>query len=709
MLSKRIIIGLSFFCLAQAHAQEASRGAVTDSTPRAETVAAKESQTRLKELTVTERRPTTAASSETIRARDYELRPHTTTQEILNNLPGLVASQHAGGGKAMQYFLRGFDNDHGTDIALFVDGVPVNMVSHAHGQGYADLNFLIPEIVDRVEFSKGPYFVQWGDLANSGAVNFITKENTSENSLQALGGFFNTMRYTGVVSPQIGPVQTLLASEVYFSDGPFKNPENYARYNFFGKFTLAPTADSKLSLWFSAHDGDWDASGQIPLREVHARRLDRFGSIDPTEGGKSDRQNINLVYTSTPSPQENWLVQLYGSRSKLTLFSNFTFFARDTIRGDGINQDDSRVLYGGRLRYTRFWTIGGMPTESLIGVETRNDDADVGLFRQQKRQRFAATNKVNVEERSLSGYLQQEFFLREWLRFQVGVRGDFFLFDVNNRLPASATDATRIHGHTTDGIVSPKANLIVSPFQNKPTLWRNTEFFLNFGMGYHSNDARDAVQAGGKPLARSTGSELGMRTNLWDRLDLAASLWLLDLDSELVFVGDEGVTEASGPTRRWGVDFETRYTVLPWLFADVDLSYSDPRFRTTGEAIPLAPTLLVNGGLTAIFENGFSGALRLRYLNDRPANEDRSLSARGYMLLDLILRYRWQNIEASVQVLNLADVDWRQTQFDTNSCIAREVGVDPRCPIDGTGEGVEDINFVPGYPITLRGGLTWFF
>lgn len=215
-----------------------------------------DSPTRLQELTVTERRPTTAASSETVRARDYELRPHTTTQEILNNLPGLVASQHAGGGKAMQYFLRGFDNDHGTDVALFVDGVPVNMVSHAHGQGYADLNFLIPEVVDRVEFSKGPYFAQWGDLANSGAVNFITKENAAENSLQALGGFFNTMRYTAVLSPKLGPVQTLLASEVYFSDGPFKNPENYRRYNLFGKFTLAPTPESKLTFWASTHDGD---------------------------------------------------------------------------------------------------------------------------------------------------------------------------------------------------------------------------------------------------------------------------------------------------------------------------------------------------------------------------------------------------------------------------------------------------------------------
>lgn len=200
-----------------------------------------------------------------------------------------------------------------------------------------------------------------------------------------------------------------------------------------------------------------------------------------------------------------------------------------------------------------------------------------------------------------------------------------------------------------------------------------------------------------------------MRTNLWEKLDLAAALWILDLDSELVFVGDEGATEASGPTRRWGIDFEARYSLLSWLLADLDLSYSDPRFRVTGQAIPLAPTLLMNGGLTAFFTDNFSGAVRMRYLDDRPANEDRSLTARGYFLLDVILKYRWRNVEASIQMLNLADVDWRQTQFDTNSCVRREVGVDPRCPAVGGGEGVQDINFVPGYPFTLRGGLTWFF
>jgi hypothetical protein len=675
-----------------------------DPTGQAETAT-----TQLPEITVRDRRPVSAATEQKIRERDFQLRPHNTTWEILNNLPGLIAGQHAGGGKAMQYFLRGFDNDHGTDIAIFVDGVPVNMVSHAHGQGYADLNFLIPEVVDYVDFYKGPYFAEWGDFANSGTVNLITKERAAENSLQALGGFFNTMRYTGLLSPKIGPVQTLIANEVYFSDGPYKNPENFFKYNFFGKFTIDPTPDAKLSLWTSFYTGDWDASGQIPLRAVHSGQLNRFGSIDPSEGGRSDRQNVNLIYTVNPRPEESWFAQLYFSRYKLRLFSNFTFFRSDPVRGDGINQDDSRVLYGGRLRYSRLWTLGSIPTQSTIGFETRNDDADVGLFRQEKRQRFATTTKVNVEERSFSGYLQQEFFLREWIRFQAGLRGDFFLFDVSNRLPANATEAVPIRGNTTDGIVSPKANLIVTPFYDSKTLWRNTEFFLNFGMGFHSNDARDAVQAGGTPLARSTGGELGVRTNLWNRLDLAAALWILDLDSELVFVGDEGTTEPSGPTRRWGIDFETRYQLFSWLFADFDLTYSDPRFRVTGEAIPLAPTLLLQGGLTAYLTDGLSGAIRLRYLDDRPANEDRSLTARGYTILDFILRYRWHNVEASIQILNFSNHDWRETQFATDSCLRQEVGVDPRCPASGGGDGIPDMNFVPGYPINLRGGITVFF
>ncbi len=682
---------------------------------------------QLPQMTVTERRPVSAATESRVREQDFAVRPHNTASEMLNNLPGFVAGQHAGGGKAMQYFLRGFDNDHGTDVAISVDGIPVNMVSHAHGQGYADLNFLIPEVVGSIDYRKGPYFADSGNFANSGSVNFVTKDDTVENSLRAVGGSFNTMRYVGILSPRLGPVQSLIANEVYFTDGPFKHGENFVKYNFFGKFSLRPSPTSKLSLWTSLYTGDWDASGQIPLREVRSGRLDRFGSLDSTEGGRSDRENVNLIYTATPSPEESWFVQLYFSRYRLRMFSNFTFFSGDPVRGDGIEQLDSRVLFGGRAHYHRLWTLGTMPLESTVGFETRNDNADVGLFRQQRRQRFFTTQKAEVWENAFSGYTQHELFVREWLRFIVGLRGDVFVFDVDDRSPHEVTDAPRLQGKkskrvlqqatdaghvyssTTDGIVSPKASLIVSPFTNPASLWHQTDLFLNFGMGYHSNDARDAVQPGGSGLARSTGGEIGTRTRLYNRIELASSLWWLDLGSELVFVGDEGTTEQRGPTRRWGVDFEVRAEVLPWLLLDYDLTYSDPRFRVTGEAIPLAPTLLMNGGLTAYPIENFSAALRVRFLDDRAANEDRSVIARGYTLIDLLVRYRWRNIEVSFDVLNLADTDWRETQFATDSCLRREVGRDRRCPRDGGGSGIADTNIVSGYGINVRSGLTVFF
>ncbi len=664
---------------------------------------------QLPQMTVTERRPVSAATETSVREQDFAVRPHNTASEMLNNLPGFVAGQHAGGGKAMQYFLRGFDNDHGTDVAISVDGIPVNMVSHAHGQGYADLNFLIPEVVGSIDYRKGPYFADSGNFANSGSVNFVTKEDTVENSLRAVGGSFNTMRYVGILSPRLGPVQSLIANEVYFTDGPFKHGENFVKYNFFGKFSLRPSPTSKLSLWTSLYTGDWDASGQIPLREVRSGRLDRFGSLDSTEGGRSDRENVNLIYTANPNLEESWFVQLYFSRYRLRMFSNFTFFSGDPVQGDGIEQLDSRVLFGGRAHYHRLWTLGTMPLESTVGFETRNDNADVGLFRQQRRQRFFTTQKAEVWENAFSGYTQHELFIREWLRFIVGLRGDVFVFDVDDRSQNEVTDAPGLQDNTTDGMVSPKASLIVSPFINPASLWHQTDLFLNFGMGYHSNDARDAVQPGGSGLARSTGAEIGARTRLYNRVELASSLWWLDLGSELVFVGDEGTTEQRGPTRRWGVDFEIRAEVLPWLLLDYDLTYSDPRFRVTGEAIPLAPTLLMNGGLTAYPIENFSAALRVRFLDDRAANEDRSVIARGYTLIDLLVRYRWRNIEVSFDVLNLADTDWRETQFATDSCLRREVGTDRRCPRDGGGPGIADTNIVSGYGINVRSGLTVFF
>lgn len=718
-----------------------------------------ETTVTLEEVVVEGRRPSSAASSETIRARDYELRPHATTQEILNNVPGVVVAQHQGGGKATQYLVRGFDADHGTDFALSVDGIPVNLVTHGHGQGYADLNFLIPETVDRLKLYKGPYFTELGDFATAGALQIVTKKEFEESFARAEGGSFDTQRYVVGLSPHLDWAKTLLAAEAYFSNGPFTNEQNLARYNVLGKLAITPSAQSELTFSISSYATDWDASGQVPARLVRegtlyvgpgqddARSFGRFDAIDPSEGGKSDRQNLNIEYKYAPGSGEEWQAQVWASRYSLRLYSDFTFFQDTGLRfrsdsqggvvdacagvgtgqdcpvdtsqvyipGDGITQDDSRLLFGGRLKYSRNWQIAGFAGQSALGLETRRDDIRVSLRRQVQRQSFFTVNDVTVAEQSVAGFLQHHIHLTEWARLEAGLRGDVYFFDARDHLPNQGPDAdfeaVRVSGNKTESIVSPKASLVLGPFYD-------SEMYLNFGSGFHSNDARSVLRTGRDGLVRALGSEVGVRTRQLDRLDLAAALWLIDSDSELTFSGDggdvdadlvDGVFQAGPASRRWGIDFEARYEILQWLHADYDLSWADPRIRSTGEAVPLAPTLLMNGGLTAELDNGFSAALRFRFLDDRPANADRSLTAQGYGLVDLLAKYRWRNVEASLALLNLTDTSWREAQFANTSCVRGDIGNDPRCLEQGGGEGIEDVHFTPGNPFAARGGVTVYF
>jgi outer membrane receptor protein involved in Fe transport len=743
--------------------------------------------TELDELVVEAKKPLSSASSDEVREKDYAVRPHDTMIELLNNIPGLVAAQHQGGGKAPQWLIRGFDADHGTDFAVYLDNMPVNLPTHAHGQGYADVNFIIPETLERFQLYKGPYFTQFGDFANAGALNFVTKEEFKENFAFAEGGSFDTQRYVVGASPKLSWAKTLLAGQVYSSNGPFVNAQNYWRYNVFGKMTLDLTPESKL--WFdgSVYNGDWDGSGQIPLRVVQqgslvtnpdvtpptSRPFGRFDSIDPTEGGKTDREALDVHYTYTPSVEDVWSFQAYAARYKLQLFSDFTLF-RDTgvrfvknadgsitdtcrgvaenadcpfnanatyVPGDGIEQNDQRETYGGRANYMHYWLLGGLAGQSQVAVETRNDDINVALHRQVERARFYTINEMSVQEDTVSAWMQHQVFLTDWLRVEAGLRGDVFFFDGSNRLPNTvSTDpncnpaadptcdrnftAVFIAGNSTNSIVSPKANVVLTPLPE-------TDIYLNYGNGFHSNDARNVLLAKADPvaagnmsaaLAKSTGYELGARTRQFDRLDLATSLWLLDLSSELVFSGDAGGFQPAGATRRWGVDFETRYQFTRWLCFDYDLSYADARFRTEvpGGAVPLAPTLLMNGGLTTDFSNGFSAGFRMRYLGDRPANEMRTVTARGYALFDLVGRYRWRNVEAQLSFLNLTNTDWREAQFDDQSCVRGEVGPngnDAACaqrspqkqggPVSNA--GVDGIHFTPGSPFWARGGVAVYF
>src|SRR5262245_40549672 len=743
-------------CLALAALCCAVGGARADDEPRPpELAAAAETpdETRLQELVVEAQRPTSAASSREMNAKDFRLRPHSTLIQLLNNVPGLLVAPHQGGSKAPQWFLRGFDADHGTDIAVFADDMPINFVTHAHGQGYADPNFLIPETIDRVELYKGPYFPQFGDFATAGALKLITKETFKENFALAEGGSFDTQRYVLGASPQLGNVKTLLAGQAYYTNGPFINPEHLARYNGMARFTLDPTPDSELSATVQGYAADWDASGQIPAPQVASGALPRFGSVDPTEGGRTDRQNLLLNWSYTPTQADTFEVFGYAQRYKLRLWSDFTFFANsglrfvrypngfiqdtfdepprpgvDYIPGDQIYQGDQRYVYGGFARYTRDWFLASVPLQTRLEVDTRNDDIHVQLKRAVRRTSFFTVNDVYVREHSFSGYWGQQIFFTDWIRFEGGLRGDFFTFDVANRLPRQGTDpnfeAVFLNGHTTAGQVSPKANLIVTPVEN-------TDIYLNFGQGFHSNDARAnitgqfsgqtgsgtgvAVAGEATPLAKATGYELGGRTRQFDRLDLAAAIWNLNLASELVFSGDAGTDEPSGPSsRRYGIDFEARWQINDWLYADYDLSWVHARFDNGG-FVPLAPPILMNGGLTVDFHNGFTVALRGRYLTDRPADERDALQAKGYYLLDVFAKYRWRNVELGIQLLNLTNTQWREAQFEDNSCVRSQIqNRDPtqpcfakpgKSPVTPLGA----IHYTPGNPIGVRAGVTVFF
>lgn len=676
-------------------------------------------------------RPYSAASSRAIRQFDLQVRPNRSAQDILQLVPGLVIAQHAGGGKAEQIFMRGFDADHGTDVAIFADGIPVNMVSHGHGQGYADLHFLIPEIVESVEVFKGPYFAQFGNLATAGAVTLKTKDHLDENLVRLEGGAFNTVKLTTAAQiPTSGAHQgAYFAGQFYNTNGPVESPQNFQRFNIFGKVHTHLNEASRIALSLGAFSSGWDASGQIPQRAVNQGLISRFGTLDDLEGGTTSRQNLNVNYTTTTSDAE-FLVQAYASRYTFKLFSNFTFFLDDPVQGDMIEQTDHRTLVGLNSEYRFRRDLQGIVAHTTAGGGFRSDDAAVALWKSPHRIREVQHVDADIFERNLYLWLQQEFVFNPMWRLQLGLRGDYFTFDVEDHLdtrPADATDLPHASGSHQQSIISPKANLVFSPSTH-------TDLYLNVGSGFHSNDARNVViaerikdletalrqqglsateveqallarnfdpaQRGIETLPRALGGELGVRTHLSKDVVVSLAAWGVQLEEELVFVGDAGTTEISGATQRIGLDLEGRVQLLAWLWADVDVSLSEGRFvdEPDGEDhVPLAPRLTSTGGVTVKNPRGVEGSLRYRHIGDRPANEDNTVTAEGYTLVNLNVGYRMGDVKLFVTVENLLDTAWNEAQFDTESRLQGELGA------------VSEIHFTPGNPRNVQLGVSYRF
>jgi len=626
---------------------------------------------------------------------DIKLRPVNTSQDILRMIPGLFIAQHAGGGKAEQIFLRGFDIDHGTDINLEVDGLPVNMVSHAHGQGYSDLHFLIPELVSNVDFNKGPYYADKGDFTTAGYASFNTKNFLDQNLVKVEGGRFGTFRNVNAINVlnKAGGERRnnlYIASEYFRTDGFFENNQHFNRVNIMSKYNAYLRDNEMLTIGFSTFTSGWDASGQIPERAVESGLISRFGSIDPTEGGQTSRTNVWIKHVKTQHDGGIFENQLYYTKYNFNLISNFTFFLHDPINGDQITQSESRNIYGYHGHYTRETLIGNTSLQNKVGIGFRYDDIhDIHLYHTRSRKFISDITRGDIDQTNLYAYVNEMWQINNKLSFNAAVRLDHFTFNYANAL---TTDYQ--HQSVSKPIVSPKFNISYNASQN-------INLYVKTGIGFHSNDTRVVVAQSGKDiLPKAYGIDVGSTFKLGDDLLLSTALWMLDLDQEFVYVGDEGVVEPSGKTRRKGIDVSLRWQLMPWLYFDTDVNLTKPRSKEAPDGqkyIPLAPTFSSIGGLTVRLKNGLNGSLRYRYLGNRPANEDNSVIAKGYFLADAVVKYTRRHFELSFTAENLCNVAWKEAQFNTESRLYNET--DP----------VTEIHFTPGTPFFFKAGVSVFF
>ena len=576
------------------------------------------------------------------------------------------------------------------------------MVSHAHGQGYADLHFVIPEMVDNLSLSKGPYEARTGDLNTAGAVRFQTRKTLPRSFVKLEGGQFGYTR--GVAALNLFGSQAdnaeskqsaYIATEYMATDGFFEAGQNFKRLNVLAKYNYIISPTSTLTLSASHFTSRWNASGQIPIRAVQAGLITDFGSIDNTEGGQTSRQNLNLQLSQKVG-DGIFKNQVFYSRYAFNLFSNFTFFARDSVNGDQIQQTEARDIFGYNGSYEISHDLGGKIFTSTIGANLRNDEiSPISLSNTRKRAFISDVKRGTVSQANGGLYLQEHIAITPRFSATLGLRADVFKFSYDNQL-----DST-VGSPKVKGIMSPKLNL---SYNATP----KTQFYLSAGTGFHSNDARaittpnlGGVATNNKALPRATGADLGVNLTQVNNLYINAAVFVLDLENEYVYVGDEGVVEVSGYTRRTGADLSARYQVLPWLFADFDFNITNPRYTGAAEEgarnVPLAPRLTSIGGLSIRNLGGFSASLRYRHIGNRPANEDNSVVAQGYTIADFVATYTTGSYTFGASAENLLNTRWREAQFDTESRLRGEAAT------------ASEIHYTPGTPLFVKLNATYSF
>ncbi|MGI9204597.1 MAG: TonB-dependent receptor [Woeseiaceae bacterium] len=598
---------------------------------------------------------------------DLTTRPLLRVGELVEVIPGMIATQHSGGGKANQYFLRGINLDHGTDFSIQFEGMPVNFRTHAHGQGYLDMNFIIPELVQTIEYRKGTYSADVGDFSAASSSKFKTYDRLEKGFAEIIYGTQDYMRAVAANSFDVEAGTWLLAGEVRLSDGPWQNAEDVHLYNGFAKFSTEWRGRS-AEIIATAYSNDWNATDQIPLRAVQSGDLDRYGFVDPSVGGETFR--YNLIGTLTG---DNTSYQAFATKYGLNLYGNPTYFLNDPVNGDQIEQEDRRWIFGGRVDHDRDLRWQERDVILKVGADTRFDQiSDVNLFLTNNRNRLSAVRNDSVDEFSVGAYADAEVAWTDQFRTSLGVRVDHFSWDVNALRSENS-------GSGSDSIVNPKLSIAYN-FNDQ---W---EIYANYGGGFHSNDVRAAElsidPATGDPaepfaaIVEAEGIETGFRAEISDRLNFSATFFSLELDSELIFVGDAGTTEPNEATERKGVEAALFWRPNDWLILDATAAKTDAKFKNApaGEdSIPDAHDAVAAFGTTVTLDNGFVGSLRVRHFGDAPLAEDNSVEKDGTTLVNLGLSYPIGEFEIGLDVLNVFDSDGNDIEYFYESRLFNEV------------------------------------
>ncbi len=579
-----------------------------------------------------------SASQGAITARQLDVRPLMRVGEVLETVPGMIASSHAGGGKANQYFLRGFNLDHGTDFAQTIAGMPVNLPSHAHGQGYSDLNFMIPELVAGVQYSKGPYYADQGDFATAGAANanYVTSLDRPMARLEIGGQGYDRAIVAG--SQKVLSGTMLGAVEVSHNDGPWVQPDAFQKFNGVLRYSQGDAIDG-FTLTGMANHGQWNSTDTVPQRAIANGIIGRFGTLDASDGGNTYRYSFSGDWQHGSSSTLT-KVTAYGIGYNLNLFSNFTFYLDDPVHGDQHEQADHRFVTGVKVMHKRQTRWHGHIVQNTLGVQVRNDDiANVALYHTEARARLSTESQASVLESTGGVYVQNEVEWAPWLRSSAGLRADATRFRVDDRIDAVNS------GTKADGMVSPKGGVALGP-------WGRTEFYVNAGEGFHSNDARGALATRDlngnpitpvTPLVRAKGAEVGMRTVVVPHLQTTLSVWTLRLDSELTWDGDTFGSVPSPASKRNGVELANYYSPQRWLTVDGDVSWSSARFtepNPAGPYVPEAVGTVASAGVTVDNLRRMFGSVRWRYFGPRALIEDNSQRSKATSLFELATGYQ---------------------------------------------------------------------